>query len=365
MSGVFVQNGDAWVALNEAEFKAEADFQRMVRENLVLLTNSGISDAGPVKLLLVKEEAPVPGEQDAGATWWLDLLMVDHEGVPTFVELKRKSDTRLRREVVAQMLDYAAFGTAYWNADTFRKFLDETHEDAETAILGFLGEDADSEAFLDGVQTNLHAGRVRLLLVADHIPAELQRIVEFLNSQMDATEVLAVELRPFEQGDLKTIVPRVFGRSELLSARKSARSGRRQWDEPSFLEEVRNTSGDRAANGGKALFADVRSAGFSVRWGTGAKYGSAIIGSGDIWPIQLYTTGVFYIQFNEILGKKKLRDRGAEQEWVELINNIDGVELSPGYEYRMPSFALDLLDDDANREKLVKSIKFAIGAKKA
>lgn len=42
--------------------------------------------------------------------WSLDHLVVDQDAVPTFVEVKRASDTRARREVMAQMLDYAAKG---------------------------------------------------------------------------------------------------------------------------------------------------------------------------------------------------------------------------------------------------------------
>jgi ribosomal protein L30E len=34
------------------------------------------------------------------------------------------------------------------------------------------------------VDANLRAGKVRLVFVADEIPAELRRVVEFLNSQM-------------------------------------------------------------------------------------------------------------------------------------------------------------------------------------
>jgi hypothetical protein len=41
---------------------------------------------------------------------------VDQDAVPTFVEVKRSSDTRLRREVVGQMLDYAANASAHWDA---------------------------------------------------------------------------------------------------------------------------------------------------------------------------------------------------------------------------------------------------------
>jgi hypothetical protein len=40
--------------------------------------------------------------------------------VPTPVEVKRSSDTRLRREVVGQMLDYAANAIVYWPADHIR-----------------------------------------------------------------------------------------------------------------------------------------------------------------------------------------------------------------------------------------------------
>jgi hypothetical protein len=44
-------------------------------------------------------------------------------------------------------------------------------------------------------KTNLQAGKVRMLFVADKILAELRRIVEFLDEQMDRAEVLAVEIK--------------------------------------------------------------------------------------------------------------------------------------------------------------------------
>ncbi|WP_089336932.1 hypothetical protein [Blastococcus mobilis] len=47
----------------------------------------------------------------------LDHLFLDQSGVPVLVEVKRASDTRARRKVVAQMLDYAANGVAMWQND--------------------------------------------------------------------------------------------------------------------------------------------------------------------------------------------------------------------------------------------------------
>ena len=47
-----------------------------------------------------------------------------------------------------------------------------------------LGTDLDPELYWQQVKTNLLAGRIRLVFVADAIPAELRRIVEFLNARM-------------------------------------------------------------------------------------------------------------------------------------------------------------------------------------
>jgi hypothetical protein len=41
--------------------------------------------------------------------------------VPTLVEVKRRADTRIRREVVGQMLDYAANGVVYWPLEQLRE----------------------------------------------------------------------------------------------------------------------------------------------------------------------------------------------------------------------------------------------------
>ena len=52
--------------------------------------------------------------------WSVDHLFIDQDAVPTIVEVKRASDTRIRREVVGQMLDYAANGVVNWPAESLR-----------------------------------------------------------------------------------------------------------------------------------------------------------------------------------------------------------------------------------------------------
>jgi hypothetical protein len=92
-------------------------------------------------------------------------------------------------------------------------------------VIGELaGQEDGAEAFWARVKTNLQAGRVRMVFVADRIPPELQRIVEFLNEQMDPAEVLAVELRQFLGGGVKTLAPRVLGQTAAAERQKGTGS---------------------------------------------------------------------------------------------------------------------------------------------
>jgi RecB family endonuclease NucS len=81
------------------------------------------------ELLLIRREQPI-GDGEGDSRWSLDYLFVTREGVPVLVELKRAVDTRLRREVVGQMLDYAANATAHWKAGTIAESFEATARSA-------------------------------------------------------------------------------------------------------------------------------------------------------------------------------------------------------------------------------------------
>ena len=122
-------------------------------------------------------------------------------------------------------------------------------------LLGFLEPDADAdpdamvEAFWDHLAINLAAKRVRLLFVADQVPNELARVVEFLNEQMPGIEVLAVEIKQFQGPTLRTLVPQVIGRTAaadpLPDDRQSARRTRLTMAQ--FLEQLPDPTAVQAA----------------------------------------------------------------------------------------------------------------------
>ena len=81
------------------------DFQLLLAKFPSLLCWEQNDTGMPRRWLLLKREKAVPAEDGGGGRWSVDHLFGDQDGVPTLIEVKRQSDTRLRREVVGQILD--------------------------------------------------------------------------------------------------------------------------------------------------------------------------------------------------------------------------------------------------------------------
>ena len=241
-----LQSDNVLVRMNETPYEAESLLQILLEDHPDLMAGDQIDPTSPRRWLLIKREAGIPDRNDGSDQWSLDHLFLDQDAVPTFVEVKRASDTRSRREVVAQMLDYAANATEHWPVDKMREMLGVRCERAGLTsaeeIERLVGVEADEEAFWTQAHANLREGRIRLLFVADRIPPSLQRIVEFLNRQMSPAEVLAVEVKQFTSGTdlaLRTLVPRVIGQTEQTRVSKSPSSATTRTtisiDEETFL----------------------------------------------------------------------------------------------------------------------------------
>jgi hypothetical protein len=221
-----------------------------------LLVGDQIDPQKPRRWVLVKRELPISTGEIGASQWSIDHVFLDQDGIATLVEIKRQSDSRIRREVVGQMLDYAANFLSCWSVETLQNGLENTCNGAGKTIDAVLGElvgpSGNVEEFWQQVKTNLQAKKIRLLFVADIIPLELRRIVEFLNEKMDPAEVLAVELRQFEGNGLKTIVPTVYGQTQETARRRSA-NGKR-WDEGSLFDKLAETAGPKGVEIARQIY---------------------------------------------------------------------------------------------------------------
>jgi hypothetical protein len=247
--------------LRRSDYGSEDVFQRLLADHPAMLRAAA---GAKEKLLFVRREQPVPDQTEGAERWSLDHLFLDSDAVPVLVEVKQASDARARREVVAQMLDYAANGVAYWPIDqivtAYRETATSMGRDPDAELLSFLNG-GKSDAFWRQVESNLRSGRIRMVFVADRIPKELVRIVEFLNEQMRPAEVLAIEVEHFSSpSGMRTLVPRLVGATARAQATKSVEPV----SEEEWLADLADRKGQNVLKGAERAIAWFRESGFLV-----------------------------------------------------------------------------------------------------
>ena len=340
MSGsiFLIQASGDLVEMAEHPYASEDVLQELLAKYPNLLAGDQMDGAVPKRWLLISREMGVPSEEQGGDRWSLDHLFLDQDAVPTLVEVKRSGDTRIRREVIGQMLDYAANAVVYWPVETIRARFEERCQqrgsDPAKEIEELLDSGDGHEEFWQRVKTNLQAGRIRIVFVGDLIPVELRRVVEFLNGQMDPAEVLAVEVKQFVGPGLRTLVPRVFGQTIEAGRKKGgATAVGKQWDEASFLEALTHRLGPEDAEVARAILAWAKKNALRIWWGRGAKDGS-------FYPmldwksvknsiVSVWTYGRLEVQFQFMKERPPFDSEEKRHELRDRLNQISGVEIPP------------------------------------
>jgi hypothetical protein len=169
------------------------------------------------------------GRQWPAGTGIADVILVGSDGVLTIVETKLKRNPEHRREVIAQLLEYAAYLSewtihdiarrteAYYSSEdipaarrglSFDDLLKEFLEDSEGTV----------EAFRATIEQNLKSGRLRLIVAVDEVGEQAQKIVTFLNANSNF-DIFLLQITAYDEGDRNIFVPALYG-----YARKTARN---------------------------------------------------------------------------------------------------------------------------------------------
>lgn len=216
-------------SLQRVRCKDEAkELQHLLEKNPHLLPSEQIYPDEPPQWLLVRREMPVIDPGSGAERWSIDFLFVDHMAIPTLVECKRCNDTRSRREVIAQMLEYAANGHHYWAAEELQAQAQDSAGGLEALTAWITRSYAGGGVgdFFEAVVANLRKATMRLVFFLEESPYELRSLVEFLNDQLKETEVLLVEARLYDSPSGRFVVPWLLGYTE--QARIAKRESRAQ-----------------------------------------------------------------------------------------------------------------------------------------
>ena len=370
--GIFLLGSDdQLVELVERAYDSERLLQELLESHPALLSGNQVDPGDPRRWLLINRETAVPSAVDGGGRWSLDHLFIDQDGIPTLIEVKRSTDTRIRREVVGQMLDYAANAVAYWPVQSLQEALRErcnrsgiSHDEA---VAELLGPNGDSGAFWKSVQTNLQAGRIRLVFVADDLPPELRRVIEFLNEQMNPAEVLGLEVRQYVGPGVRSLVPRLIGRTEHAQQKKSAApgGGGRQWDETTFFDKLAERFPTDVATA-RRIFHWAREKADSFWYGKGEASGSLypMFGEGAVsfYPIAIWTYGSVEIQFQSLQQRPPFDRLALREEFQRRLNAIPGVSIPDDRLNKRPAIQLSSLRNPEALATFIAAVEWVVNA---
>jgi hypothetical protein len=179
------------------------------------------------------------------AGWSLDHLFADQRGVLTLVETKLFQNPESRREVIGQIIEYAANATESWSGGSARQKATEfwsnqnPPEELDKILQNEFGEDLDIEDFWKKAEENLKHGKMRLIIATDELRAEVRRMIEYLNNEMQNAEVLGLELKFYgEQEESMVLVPVLVGQSQSAIDKKGS-GGNVKWTVDKLKEAYR------------------------------------------------------------------------------------------------------------------------------
>ena len=196
---ILVKNGTArWGKASQTEFADEVQLQKFLYDSPELLE---WQDDEPI---VFTRESALPG------SGYTDLIGVAANGDILLVETKLAKNPEIRRKVIGQVLEYAAFlwGMAYAE---FNQFFVKGEGRSLVEILAEKSDDFVADEFENAVAKNLKDGRFYLLIAVDEMNKELERIISYLSSRGSGLKLEALAVRVFTSGTTSVLAPQRFG----------------------------------------------------------------------------------------------------------------------------------------------------------
>ena len=338
-----------WHLVESAAYSNEKELQKLLADSPSLISLDEIRpDAGP--LVLAVREFPLP----VGS---LDLLAFTPSGEIAVIECKLAKNSEVKRKVIGQLLEYAAYlwEMSYEDLDTAVR-LRQGASLAELMNETVRSPNWDEESFRSGVQAALASGNFILVIVVDEINDELTRIVRYVNaSGSPSFAFAALEMRRFHGEGAEMLVPRVFGPARITKTEGSSVSTK-VWDEASFFAALIDRHGESFAAPAKRIL-DWAQSKTRVWWGRGRRSGSFVpcftYQETEHQLFAVWTYGTVEIYFQWYCYKPPFDDEARRLELLDKLNQIPGVKIPKDSIARRPNIPLSALDQDGGVEKFL------------
>jgi hypothetical protein len=283
-------NQGLWTTAESLRYEGEKDLQKLLADDPTLIPVADIR-ADVVPLCVGVRELTIPGSGT------IDILAFSPNGDIAIIECKLASNAEIKRKVVGQLFEYAAF---VWKM-TYEELDARVAARTEKSLADMAQEKAsgefDSAAFRAAVADNLQRGDLILVIVVDQITPELERTIEFLNQCGGGRfSFHALEMRRFQAMGTEILVPHLHGVAPIEPGGRS--TPRQRWTEQRFFDTATANTPDLVPIY-RDLFDWMTIRADEVRFGTGTVNGSLsyFVDNGTRMVPLFYTetTGFLYL----------------------------------------------------------------------
>ena len=158
----------------------------------------------------------------------IDNLFISYRGYLTLVETKLWRNPEARREVVAQVMDYAN-ALSKWSYERLNQPVREytaKYEEAESGLVGLVEKqfgpvEGDHDFFIETVEKNLRLGRFLALIVGDRIRESAVEVATYVSRypglalNLALMELQCYRLETYEDWPL-LLIPRIVKRTQIV-----------------------------------------------------------------------------------------------------------------------------------------------------
>jgi hypothetical protein len=200
MAIVIRNNGGKWQRATIVKFADEAQLQELLYKSPELIPTS------------YDEDEPAVFIREAGLSGcgYTDLLGVDAHGNILVIETKLARNEEIRRKVIGQVLEYAAY---LWRMD-FEDFDALFLKKTERHLLDLLEERIPGivrDEMQNAIVRNLSSGAFQLFIAVDEMNDELEKIISYVSSRGSGLRLEVLEFALHQSGQIEIIVPTRYG----------------------------------------------------------------------------------------------------------------------------------------------------------
>ena len=272
MKVIWRQKGQDWEIASGRRYKDEKHLQEFLTQNPSLIPFEDVSKEILSPRVMIREVG-LPGSGSS------DIVGVDERGGITIIECKLATNPEVKRKVIGQVLEYAAFlwHKPYSALDGFaiRRLGKPLVEAIREALNEEECQDWTENTFVEAATRTLDAGEFQLVIAVDAVNNELQRTIEYLAREQSRLAIYALEIAYFSSEQGEVLVPHLHGPAPE-SMRPNPSTDSQRWTQERFFEDAQTNKHlpEQTISLLKALLGFCQDEATRVYWGAGKQTGS-------------------------------------------------------------------------------------------